>query len=385
MKQQKVFRVLVAMPLGAASGRKIMSGIYRFLGEGYAWDVELIRRDTDFIRLFNDDCFDMRDFDGMIVAFAEQAELRRKQAKINLPTVFVDYPDPVRSAIRRHAFVHDDERSIADAATQHLLTTGSRASFAFVPARTQTEWSARRQSEFVMQMKMARRKVIVFEGDGNDRNDLADWLASLPKPTGVLAAFDDRAIDVLEACRRLGSSVPNDIAVLGIGNDEPLCDAAVPSLSSVAIEFANQGYRAARELHAMMLGGRSPRTDLRFGSSETIVRSSTAGGRSSAALAVRAHKFMLDNALHGITLRDVVTHLHVSRRLATLRFRETYGQSILSAIIDIRLKEAKRLLLRTNLTIADIAMRCGFRDPAAFRAIFTRRHGVPPRKFRSQS
>ena len=385
MKQQKVFRVLVAMPLGAASGRKIMSGIYRFLGEGYSWDVELIRRDTDFIQLFKGDGFDVRDFDGMIVAFAEQAELRRKQAKINLPTVFVDYPDPVRSAIRRHAFVHDDERSIASVAMQHLLTTGSRASFAFVPARTQTEWSDRRQSAFVTQMKMARRKVIVFEGDGNDRNDLADWLVSLPKPTGVLAAFDDRAIDVLEVCRRLGLSVPNDIAVLGIGNDEPLCDAAVPPLSSVAIEFANQGYRAARELHAMMLGGRSPRTDLRFGSSETAVRSSTAGGRSSAALAVRAHKFILDNALHGITLRDVVAHLHVSRRLATLRFRETYGQSILGAIIDIRLKEAKRLLLRTNLTVADIAMHCGFRDPAAFRAIFSRRHGVPPREFRLKS
>ena len=176
MKQQKVFRVLVAMPLGAASGRKIMSGIYRFLGEGYSWDVELIRRDTDFIQLFKSDGFDVRDFDGMIVAFAEQAELRRKQAKINLPTVFVDYPDPVRSTIRRHAFVHDDERSIAGAASQHLLTTGSRASFAFVPARTQTEWSARRQSAFVTQMKMSHRKVIVFEGDGNDRNALGDQI-----------------------------------------------------------------------------------------------------------------------------------------------------------------------------------------------------------------
>ena len=60
--------------------------------------------------------------------------------------------------------------------------------------------------------------------------------------------------------------------MLGIGNDEPLCDAAAPPLSSVAIELANQGYRAARELHALILGGRSTRADIRFGAAETVAR-----------------------------------------------------------------------------------------------------------------
>ena len=361
-----------------------MSGIYRFLGEGYSWDVELVRRDSEFAGLFEKDAFAVHDFDGMIVAFAENAELRQKQATIDLPTVFVDCPDPVRSTIRRHAFVREDEKSIASSAAQHLLASGPRASFAFVPARTKTEWSLRRQTAFASQMKAVHKKVFVFDGGGNDRNALVAWLTTLPKPTAILAAFDDRATDVLEACRRSGLSVPDDVAVLGIGNDEPLCDAAVPALSSVAIEFANQGYRAARELHALMLGGRSPRSDIRFGATETVVRASTAGGCPSAALAVRAMAFVEENALHGITTRDIVAHLHVSRRLATLRFREAYGRSILRTILDIRLKEARRLLSSTNLPVADIAIRSGFRDPTAFRAVFTRRFGVSPRKFRSK-
>ena len=383
MSKQKVFRVIAAVPLGAASGRKIMSGIYRFLGEGYSWDIELIRRDSEFLHLFEGDRFNASDFDGMIVAFAENAELRRRQTSIDLPTVFVDYPDSVRSAIRRHAFVHDDEKSITSIAVQHLLASGSRASFAFVPTRERKTWSSRRQAEFASQMKAAHQKVFVFNGDGNDRNALADWLMALPRPTAILAAFDDRAIDVLEACRRSGLSVPDDVAVLGIGNDEPLCDAAVPPLSSVAIEFANQGYRAARELHALMLGGRTPRVDIRFGATETIVRSSTVGGRPSAALASRAMSFIEENALRGITTRDVVAYLHVSQRLATLRFRQEYGRSILGAILDIRLREAKRLLSNTDLPVADIAIRSGFRDQAAFRAVFTRRFGTSPRRFRS--
>ena len=383
MNSQKVFRVLAAVPLWAASGRKIMSGIYRFLGEGYSWDVELVRSDGAFTRLLESGEFKVHEFDGIVVAFSESTELRRRQAQIDLPTVFVDYPDPVRAAIPLHAFVHDDEKSIASVAAQHLLSSGVRASFAFVPARTPTTWSSRRQAAFVAHIKAAHHAVAVYEGDGGDRNALAQWLVSLPKPTGVLAAFDDRAIDVLETCRRSGLSVPNDVAVLGIGDDEPLCDAAVPPLSSVAIEFASQGYRAARELHALMLGGRTPRTDIRFGALETTVRSSTISGRRSVALATRALKFIKENALRGATTRDVVAHLHVSRRLATLRFREAFGQSILESILGHRLKEARRLLSRTNLTVTDIAMRCGFNDSASFRATFKRHCGISPRSFRS--
>ncbi len=383
MNSQIVYRVLAAVPLGAASGRKIMSGIYRFLGEGYSWDVELVRSDGEFARMLESDNINKNDFNGMIVAFSEKENLRRRQATIDLPTVFVDYPDPTRSTLRRHAFVHDDEKSIASVAAQHLLSSGSRSSFAFVPSRTPTIWSDSRQAAFVAQMNAAQRAVSVFDGEGRDRDTLSQWLLSLPKPTSVLAAFDDRAIDVLEACRRTGLSVPDDVAVLGIGDDEPLCDAAVPPLSSVAIEFASQGYRAARELHALMLGGRTPRTDIRFGALETTVRSSTISGRRSAALAARALQFIKENALRGATTRDVVAHLHVSRRLATLRFREAFGQSILESILGHRLKEAKRLLSRTNLTVTDSAMRCGFNDSASFRATFKRHCGFSPRSFRT--
>ena len=182
MNQHRVFRVLVAMPLGAASGHKIITGIYRFLGEGYSWDIELVRNEIAFSQLFDGNGLDANDFDGMIVAFAENQELRRKQAAIDLPTVFVDHPDAIRATLRRHAFVREDERSIARAAVQHLLGSGPRASFAFVPTRARMEWSCRRQTAFIEQMKAAHKKVFVFCGDGNNRNALAEWLVSLPKP-----------------------------------------------------------------------------------------------------------------------------------------------------------------------------------------------------------
>ena len=383
MNSQKIYRVLVAAPLHAASGRKILNGIHRFLSEGYSWDIELVRRDSDFLRLFEDGGFDPSAFDGMIVAFAERDELRRRHAEFGLPTVFLDYPDATRSALPRRAFVREDEDSIASAAAKHLLSTGARASFAFVPARAATEWSERRGAAFAAKMEAEGVAVETYGGDGEDRAALDGWLLALAKPSVVLAAIDDRAIDVLESCRRIGASVPQDVAVLGIGDDEPVCEAATPPLSSVAVDFAAQGRRAARELHALMLGGRNPRGDIRYGAADVAVRSSTVSGKASSALAVRAMRFIRENALTGISAEDVAAHLRVSQRLARLRFRERYGKSVMSAILDLRIAEAKRLLAKTGLSVGEIAPRCGFRNIAAFRAVFERRAGLSPRAFRA--
>ncbi len=382
MNAERVYHVILALPLGTASGRKILNGVYRFLGEGYSWDVELLRTETNFARLFDEDGIDTREFDGILVAYAESEEMRLKQANINMPSVFVDYPDSIRTKIKRHAFVSDDEESIAETATRHLLSTGTRASFGFVPTRSPSIWSSKRRDAFIDRMKRHGKTASTFPG--GDRNALSKWLVSLPKPAGVLAAFDDRALDVLEACRHAAIPVPEEVAVLGIGNDEPICEAAAPPLSSVAIEFASQGYRAARELHALMMGGKPKKRGIRYGATTTVSRASTAGQSPSAAVAARAMQYIKANALHGITTKDVVAHLRVSRRLATLRFREAYRKSILQVIIDERLAEAKRLLEKTELPISDVAAKSGFRDPAAFRAVFIRRCGVNPRKFRNR-
>ncbi len=383
MNAERVFRVIAALPLGSASGRTILNGVYRFLSEGYSWDVELLRRENDFARLFVEGGIDIGEFDGMLVAYAETDEQRRRQSEMDIPTVFVDYPDPVRSKISLHAFISDDEESIAETAASHLLATGSRVSYGFVPTRTPKIWSSRRGEAFTARMKQHRRSVSTFHG--GDRADLAKWLASLPKPTAVLAAFDDRALDVLEACRHAGLSVPDEVAVLGIGNDELICEAATPPLSSVAIEFAEQGYKAARELQALMLGGNHRNRGIRIGASDTVARTSTIGGSPSPAIATRAMQFIHEHALRGITTRDVVSHLRVSRRLATLRFREVYRKSMLEVILDIRLAEARQLLTKTDIPISEVAVKSGFRDSAAFRAIFTRRTGMPPRAFRRKT
>lgn len=384
MKVKKTFRVLAALPLGSASGRKILNGVHRFLGEGYDWDIELLRRDLSFQQIFHPD-FPTAEFDGILVAYAETPEMKRRHLQMNLPAVFVDYPDPIRNRLPRRAFVHDDERSIANAAALCLLAAGNCRAFGYVPSRTPTLWSDMRERAFAREIGKAGHSVKVFRGDGQNRLQLTQWLQALEKPAAVLAAFDDRAVDVLEACRGAGISMPGEVAVLGIGNDELVCEATLPPLSSVAVDFELQGYRAARELHALMLGGRSPRREIRIGARETILRQSTSNSQTAARLADRAMTIIRERALTGISSRDVVSQLQVSRRLADLRFRQVFRKSMLQAITELRLQEVKRLLLATALSADQIAGRCGYRNAEVLRVLFKRATGLTLRQWRIQA
>ena len=220
--------------------------------------------------------------------------------------------------------------------------------------------------------------------DTRPTEEVAAWLASLPRPAGVLASFDDVARVLLEACRRAKLKVPEDVAVLGIGNDPLICEHTAPSLSSIVPRFEDEGYRAARELQAMMLSRRLPqRREIAFGAHGIEERRSTARTQQGGALVQRGLAFIAENVLAGITVADVVRHLIVSWRLADLRFREVTGATIQSALVDARMEKVKRWLADTDMRISDISQRCGC-DPAVLRNLFRRRFGMSMRDYRKQ-
>jgi LacI family transcriptional regulator len=217
-----------------------------------------------------------------------------------------------------------------------------------------------------------------------DQNKLTTVLLECEKPACVLAAYDDTAATVLSICRRAGLKIPEDVAVLGIGNDEDVCLHTVPPLSSVQPDFEEEGYRASRELQSMMLGD-IPKKRLFFcGRSMVVGRSSTRNSTNSAMLSHDAMSFISRNALRGISAKDVTMHLHVSRRLADLRFREATGTSLQKAIIEKRLKEVCRLLADSTLTISEIAVWCGYRDANYLKNLFRKRTGMSMREWRRQ-
>ena len=385
MSERKYFRVLVALRLHSAAGRKELNGIYRFLAEGHCWDIDLVRSETevtpDLIRNAAEN-----GFDGLLIGTIEPPALRQIHEANTLPVAFIDYPDP-RSLrnISFSVFIHDDTDRIVHAATSHLLKCRGLKHYAFVPTRTPRRWSDDRYQAFARTLERRKEEFSVFSGDGENREALLSWLKTLPKPVGILAAFDDRALDLIECCRALGLGIPQDVTILGIGNDEPLCEGSSPPLSSVAIDFELQGYRAARELQAMMLKPIRPKCrEFAIGASGIAVRESTTSSSDHTVIARRAMAFIDGHALEGIGVTDIVRHLHVSRRLADLRFRETTGHTLLEALTDRRISEAKKMLESSDATIADIASHCGYGDGNCFKNAFRRQTGLPPREWRKR-
>jgi len=347
--------------------------------------MELVRSD----RNLHEQMEALRDenrFDGLVASLPGEAMVRQLHKQFPVPSVYIDNPQPKILAQKPLCvFVIDDDRSIAHAAVGHFTVHCHPETIAFVPARVPSPWSESRQKAFVGELARRGRTVAVYGGNGESRAELIDWIGSLAKPVGVLAAFDDRARDVLEACRSAGLRVPEDVSVLGIGNDEPVCEMTVPKLTSVAVDFEAQGYRAARELQAMMLRKCKPtRPVIPCGVREVVIRASTATDKSDT-LARRAVDYIAAHALDGITPEDVVRHLNVSRSLVDLRIRQTYDTTLLEAILVRRLGEVKRLLETTKLPIQDIAVRCGYRDANYLKNQFRRKCGMSMRDWRKES
>lgn len=377
---------MVALSLASAAGRKKLNGVHRFLSEGYDWDMELLR-DEGSLTAETISSASRSQFDGLLIGFAGKCALRTLHADKKLPTIFIDNPNAnTLEELPLCMFVNDDAKDIAQSAAKHLMSCPGIRSFGFVPSRAPSRWSHDRQTAFASALHQKKNRLSIYDGPGDSREALVEWLQGLEKPAAILAAFDDRARDVLEACRANGIDVPGQLSVLGIGNDEPICEMSVPALSSVAVDFEREGYAAARELQAMMLRRRvTNRREVLCGVKEVVFRASTSALKTPAALVQRAKEFIDRHALEGITAADIVARLHVSRSLADLRFREVTGTSILEAILARRLDEVKRLLRETDLRISEIAARCGYRDANYLKNLFKKRTGMSMREWRAQS
>ena len=219
----------------------------------------------------------------------------------------------------------------------------------------------------------------------HEQRILLDWLKSLPKPVGLMACNDICGREVLQACAVAGLRVPDDVAVVGVDNDELMCELSNPPLSSIALDIEKAGYEAARLLDSLMSGNRAGEHVVQVEPVYVVTRQSSevmALDDSSVATALR---FIKDHAGQPIDVSHVIEHAGVSRRTLERRFARVLGRSISSVIMQCRLERAKRLLLETDLPSNRIAVGAGFGTMKTFNRVFRRAVGVSPQHFRQSA
>jgi LacI family transcriptional regulator len=328
-----------------------------------------------------------------IIARIETVEVARAILAARLPTIALDISQNVpitEPRIARFSEVASDSRAAARLAAEHLLERGFQH-YAYV-GESERLWSQNRELGFRERLAEAGYVPLIYPAPTNKRDRhwereqllLGTWLTDLPKPIGILACNDDRGRQVLDACRAVGVSVPLGVAVVGVDNDELLCELADPPLSSVMLNAETGGYRAAALLDRMMKGRIRKPQRLMVEPMHVVERRSTQASAVDDPDVAAALDFIHHHAAEPIGVDDIVNRLQMSRRALELKFRDVTGRTPHHELQRVRLHRAQRLLLETDLPIPKVATSAGYGSGAYLAQVFQKQLGKTPAQYRKE-
>lgn len=310
---------------------------------------------------------------------------------LGMPAVDLGYvlPDLFPWRISNH------QVQVAKLAAEHLLACGLRH-FAFcglVPFDPWAEiWESVREESFRAAIAAAGHKVDTYEWPKRKRDwawsaaqaHLISWLESLPKPVGLMASDDLRGQHVLDAARLAGIAVPDELAVIGVDNDEVLCELTTPSLSSVELNLERIGYEGAALLDRLMRGQKAPKKPIRVEPLGVVARQSTDVLALDDEIVAAALRFIRQHVHRPIRVGDVLKEVSVSRKTLETRFQKAMGRTLHDEIERLRLARVKDLLVQTEWPLKRIAQASGFSYVEHLHFAFRRALGVTPREYREK-
>lgn len=371
--------IIVALWLAGSAGRKQLTGILRYVNAGRPWTVQLITDPKDFTNAVLAKA-EADKIDGIIIhADANSAD---GLATTSIPTVLMDFPPPkIARRTKAVAVILDSDEAIGEVAAKYFLELGTFASYAFIPDAANRGWSRLRERGFE---RMLRKRHVDCHVYNQSKGPLHTWLKALPRPAAVLSAYDLGAQEMIAACKKANLDVPKQVAVLGVDNDELICDYTTPSISSVRIDHEALGFEAARTLEHLMQAHGTNRLKKIFMPVDRIVeRESTAPVAPGTHLVQKALAYIHEHATDGIGVSDVVRFLGVSRRLVDRRFGTTTGSTVHRAIEDCRLEQVKKRLRTTQLSIKKISHLCGYANEQRLKYVFRERFGCSMSEWRN--
>jgi len=286
--------------------------------------------------------------------------------------------------------VHADDAIVGRLGAEYLINKGLK-SFAFTGTPSAMH-SRRRQAAFIDVIHQAGYPCSVYDRAPTEslvlipeEADYRAWIRSLPKPVGIMGWTDTRANDVLYACGREGFRVPDDVAMICIGNDELFCESFQPTLSSIDLNPRGIGHRAMEVLYELMSGNRRPGGDELVAPNGVVERASSKILNLSNADVARAIRFIEEHLGQRLGIDDLLGQVSMSRRAFEGHFRKLFGRGPMEHVRHLRLERAKSLLRTTHLPIQEVARRCGFADSATFCIAFRKTQQMTPGECRNQS
>lgn len=378
---KKMPRVILSIDTSGTMTRSLVRGIVRYSRNQGSWLFHLhVNPDEVTPEQIKKRFYP----DGVIVR--DRAE-NLKLIELGLPTVVMVADLSPREGISN---VITDDAAIGKLAAQHLIERGL-SHFAYFG--DDKPWSRKRLESFKKVLGRNRFKVeaciqprsrLEQSLTKKDFDLIADWLKSLPKPVGLMAAHDECGQKILNVCNTLEIDVPQEVAVIGVDNDELICDLTDPPLSSIATDAERAGYEAARALSKQMANRKRAEKNIYIRPLYVVPRQSTDILNVEDEAVAKAIHCIRSHAREIIQVSDVVEAAGVSRAALYKRFHQLIGHSISSEIRYVRANEIARLLVETDMSISKIALSMGYRNIAHVARFFRHEKGLTPQEYRKK-
>jgi LacI family transcriptional regulator len=382
MSVNHIQHVAVLVESSHAYGRAIIEGVLRYNTERTAWSIYLEPRGFEAPPRW----FATWKGDGIIARFPA-----REEAVLAKGVPIVDLYGTLNDTELPH--VAGDNHIIGRLIFDHFWARGIR-SFAFYAWANQlSPYDQERQESFCELSKAAGCACSVFTSLGTassiydwekEQGRHVTWLRSLPKPVGMFLFNDIPAHRVLDLCRDAGVQVPDEVAVVTVGNDQILCNTTVPPASSIEHDGEKIGYEAAALLDQMMQGGKPPRQPIRIAPRGLVVRLSSdvlAVDDPDVAVALR---YIHDHACEGLRVNDLVKRVAVSQSVLERKFLRLLGRTPKAEMLRVQLGRAEQLLISSDLPLREVARQCGFESDKYFSDAFLRGTGIRPLAYRKR-
>jgi LacI family transcriptional regulator len=377
-------RVALVVESSLSGGRQVLRGIAEYVRQTGHWSIYY---EPGHIQNVLPAWLTHWHGDGLIARIRNR-KLALQFARMRLPVVDV-LGDVLDTGV---PLIQLNNRAISELAAHHLIEHGFRL-FGFCGVRRRP-WSRQRCEAFkksivdagypchIHYLPSFYSKAWVTE---DEREKLAQWVREVRKPIGIMATNDWAGQKVLEACRRVGAMVPEEVAVIGVDDDEAICEISDPMLSSINPRHDRVGFHAAELLDGLMQGKAAPEKPLTVGSPSLVVRRSTDVQTIADRDVVEAVRFIRKNACGDIRVEDIAVHVALSYSTLKCRFRRVLSRSVHDEITRVRMERARELLTETEMTIGQIARATGFNHQEYFGVVFKAQTGTTPGQFRSEN
>jgi LacI family transcriptional regulator len=319
---------------------------------------------------------------GLIGHFSEKVLFEQVQ-RARVPAVDI-------APSQRHAElprVTTDDIAVGRLAAAHLLSLGL-PHFGFFGTRSHY-FSLLREQGFRQALSASGLSCHVFlNGAPDGAHDtgadqpLEEWVRRLPKPIGIMASTDSRALDLLAVCRKLEIPVPASVAVLGVDNDDVFCELANPTLSSIALSTQRIGYEAARMLDRLMAGEKPAQKQLLVPPAGVVPRRSSDIPCILDPDVAAAVRYISLHVQDDLQVADVLREVPVSRRSLEQRFLKALGRTPAAEIRRAQVEVAKQMLAETDEPMARVALAAGFSNAKQLGASFQHETGTTPTDYR---